>query len=253
MCLILFAFKAHPKYKLVVAANRDEFYARPTAPAQYWDDEPDLLAGRDLTAGGTWMGISKTARIGMLTNYRDLRHLKPGAPSRGHLVSDYLNGNNSAPAYLKQLQAIGNRYNGFNIICGTPDDLYYYGNYGKEVKEIAPGYHGLSNALLDTSWPKVDKGVTDLKMLLNSHEWSADQLFKLLYDDLKAPDERLPDTGVGLAMERMLSPMFIKSPNYGSRCSTLLLIDQQNNVDYIERTYNIADFSYQDSVFNMKW
>ncbi|MEQ8242194.1 NRDE family protein [Fulvivirga sp.] len=246
MCLILFAHNAHPKYKLIVAANRDEFYERPTKPADYWEEHPDILAGRDLEAGGTWLGITKQGRLSLLTNYRDLKNIKSDAPSRGHLVSDFLkNSNIDGKEYLKGISAKGELYNGFNIICGDWNDLHYYGNYQKGVHKIESGVHGLSNALLDTQWPKVAKGTENLKAVMNQDEIDADQLFELLYDDQTAADNQLPHTGVGYEREKMLSPLFIKSDRYGSRCSTVLLVDKNDKVTFVERTYNTSDFTFE--------
>lgn len=252
MCLILFAYKTHPEYKLVVAANRDEFYSRPTEPATFWKDNPAILAGKDLTAGGTWMGINRQGKISMLTNYRDLKNIKQNAPSRGHLVSDFLENEEHAHDYLQQLSEKGDLYNGFNLICGTMDELYYYGNYKSGVHPITSGYHGLSNALLNTQWPKVDKGLNKLRSILKTEKVEPEQLFEALYDDIKAPEHLLPDTGVGLERESMLSPMFIKSADYGSRCSTVLLVSNDNDIHYLERTYNTTDFSYTDRIYELK-
>ncbi|MTI20496.1 NRDE family protein [Fulvivirga sp. RKSG066] len=248
MCLILFAHKVHPKYKLIVAANRDEFYARQTQPAQFWEDNPEILAGRDLEAGGTWMGINKSGSISMLTNYRDLSNIKAEAPSRGHLVSDFLTNNDNSESYLKKVESSGESYNGFNLICGNSDELHYYGNYQQGVHKITPGFYGLSNALLDTPWPKVERGKSKLENIV-SKDFEVETLFETLYDDIKAEDKNLPDTGVGLEMERMLSPMFIKSPKYGSRCSTVLLIDNDDQITFVERTYDINNFSHTDRKF----
>jgi len=249
MCLILFAKNQHKKYKLIVAANRDEFYKRETVQADYWDDHEKVLAGRDLQAGGTWMGVNTNGLVSMLTNYRDLKHIKDDAPSRGHLVSDFLIEEPSASSYLESIAHNGKAYNGFNLICGNADELYYYGNYQTGVYEIPDGTHGLSNALLNTEWPKVVRGKQKLSKLIEQDQVIAERLFETLYDDLKADIIELPDTGVGLEMEEMLSPMFIKSPNYGSRCSTVLLVDQDDNYTYVERTYNIEDFSYTERDF----
>lgn len=249
MCLILLACNTHPKYKLVIAANRDEFYARPTDPAGFWEDEPHILAGKDLEAGGTWMGVNTRGEVSMLTNYRDPLNVKQGAPSRGHLVADFLKNNENASEYLTKIAGEGHLYNGFNMLCGDVDQLFYYGNYHKGVHAVSPGYHGLSNALLNTSWPKVEKGLEKLKNVLSAENVEPERLFKTLYDDVKAPDDLLPDTGIGKEKESLLSPMFIKSPGYGSRCSTVLLVDQNNHLTFVERTYEPADFSYTDRCF----
>ncbi len=250
MCLILFAKNQHQKYKLIVAANRDEFYKRKTTHADFWDDHTNILAGRDLQAGGTWMGVNKNGLVSMLTNFRDLKNIKDDAPSRGHLVSDFLKEEPSASSYLQKLAKNGQAYNGFNLICGNGDELYYYGNYQTGVHKIQDGTHGLSNALLNTSWPKVERGKQKLQDLIDQDQIIVSKLFATLYDDLKADVIELPDTGVGIEMEKMLSPMFIKSTNYGSRCSTVLLVDNDDNYTYVERTYNIEDFSYTERDFH---
>jgi uncharacterized protein with NRDE domain len=252
MCLILFAHKAHAKYKLIVAANRDEFYARPTLPANYWEEESKILAGKDLEAGGTWLGITTSGRISLLTNYRDLTNIKPNAPSRGHLVSEFLKSGANSTAYLEEISGNGSEYNGFNIICGNIDDLYYYGNYQEGVHQINSGIHGLSNALLETPWPKVVNGKNKLHGVIAEQDIEVDSLFGTLYNDMRAPDHQLPDTGVGYEKEKMLSPMFIKSDNYGSRCSTVILVDEENNVLFAERTYNIHDYSFDTKVYRFK-
>jgi uncharacterized protein with NRDE domain len=252
MCLILFAHKAHPKYKLILAANRDEFFARPTLPANYWEEESKILAGKDLEAGGTWLGMTTSGRISLITNYRDLNNIKTNAPSRGHLVSKYLKENVEAEVYLQEVAKNGSMYNGFNVICGDLDNLYYYGNYQQNVHALSSGIHGLSNALLDSPWPKVVSGKEKLGNVITEAEIGMDTLFEALYDDIKAPDNQLPDTGVGYEKEKMLSPMFIKSDNYGSRCSTVILVDKDNNVLFAERTYNVHDYSYDTNVYRFK-
>ncbi|ELR72119.1 hypothetical protein C900_01861 [Fulvivirga imtechensis AK7] len=218
-------------------------------PAAYWEDHPEILAGRDMEAGGTWMGINTKGEISMLTNYRDPFNIKSNSPSRGHLVSGFLKNNENAHDYLQKIAREGHLYNGFNMICGNVDQLYYYGNYSKGVHEIALGFHGLSNALLNTSWPKVDKGLEKLKSAIKGEEVQVESLFKTLYDDVKAPPHLLPDTGIGAEKEQVLSSIFIKSPGYGSRCSTVLLVDNENQIQYVERTYDPADFSYTDRTY----
>jgi len=252
MCLILFAHQYHPKYKLIVAANRDEFYARETQPASFWEDKPQVLAGRDIEAGGTWLGVNKIGEVSMLTNFRDLQNINPTAPSRGQLVSDFLVNNLQASDYLKKVASSGKEYNGFNLICGTQDELFYYGNYQEGVHRIEAGIHGLSNALLNTPWPKVIKGRNKFQQAIEKKVPLVEDLFDTLYDDIKAPKEKLPDTGVGFEKEHMLSPMFIKSENYGSRCSTVLLVDKNDVMTFVERTYNIEDYSYFDKSYKLK-
>lgn len=251
MCLILLSLNDHPNYKLIVATNRDEFYTRRTLQAQYWYDQPKILGGKDLQSLGTWMGMTTAGKIAMVTNYRDLTNLKKDAPSRGHLVSDYLKGDDSPVPYMENVSSQGANYNGFNLIAGNQNELYYYSNYGNGVVPVSPGIHGLSNHLLDTPWPKVRNGLEHFKTVLKSPEIDPEKLFEMLFDDKLAADRDLPDTGVGLEKERMLSSMFIKSPDYGSRCSTILLVDRSDRALFMERTYDTDDFSYVTQRFSI--
>lgn len=250
MCLIFLSVQNHPQYKLIVAANRDEFYQRKTAVAEYWQDHPEILGGRDLEAHGTWMAMNKNGRIAMVTNYRDIKNIKSTAPSRGALVTDYLLESVSAEDYLTQLAPKDSVYNGYNLVVGTPDELWYHSNYKKGVYKLSPELHGLSNHLLDTPWPKVECGVDKMKKVLINESISSEQLFEILFDDKIASDDKLPDTGVGLERERMLSSMFIKSPGYGTRCSTVVLVDKANNVQFSERVYDLKTFTHIQKDFN---
>lgn len=250
MCLIFLAVQNHPRYKLIVAANRDEFYQRRTAAAEYWEDHPEILGGRDLEARGTWMAIRKNGRIAMVTNYRDLRNIKPVAPSRGALVTDYLLETSSPENYLAQVAVKGDNYNGFNLIVGSPEELWYNSNYKQGIEKLSSGLHGLSNHLLDTPWPKVERGLEKMKGILSENRIQSSHVFEILFDDVIAPDNRLPDTGIGLERERALSSMFIKSPGYGTRCSTVILIDQNNSVQFSERVYDLQTFAYTQKDFD---
>lgn len=247
MCLIFISINQHPRYKLVVAANRDEFYNRKTAAAHFWEDAPDILGGRDLEAGGTWLGVNKNGKISMITNYRDPLNINPAAPSRGKLVSDFLDNGADGKSYLSTIPD-PEKYNGFNLIAGTPEALYYFSNYREGITEMKSGLFGLSNHLLDTPWPKVKKGKERMNEIL-SHTFDAKDLFALLANESTASDDLLPDTGVGLTRERALSAMFIKSPGYGTRCSTVLLVDRDNNFNFTERVHDLANFSYIENTF----
>jgi uncharacterized protein with NRDE domain len=239
MCLILFAWKMQQNFPLVLAANRDEFYERPSAPAAFWRDAPDLLAGRDLREGGTWLGITRTGRLAALTNYRDPSSLKIGGPSRGRLVSDYLRGRDAPEDYLQRIAPDTDRYNGFNLIVGDPDSLFCFSNRGGARECLESGIYGLSNRLLDTPWPKVEWGKKALMDLLSEKKGpSPETLFALLADRTRPPDNRLPDTGVGLEWEKILSPRFIASPVYGTRSSTVLLINRKKGVTFMERVFD---------------
>ena len=253
MCLILFAYRYHPGYKLILAANRDEYYNRPTESAQWWKDAPALLAGKDLKAGGTWMGITKNGKVAALTNYRGPGSRDPDAPSRGKLVSDYLLSTSPADEYLETLRRNAALYNGFNLIVGDMDNLFHYSNKEgiKEISPLGPGLYGLSNAVLDTPWPKVVKGKQMLEQqVLNKTEISSGTIFSILGDTRRAPFEQLPDTGVGRAIEKILSPIFIKAPDYGTRSSTVLLVDHEDNVTFMEKSViPPADTEYRFKVF----
>ena len=252
MCLIFISLNNHPTYQLIVAANRDEFYSRQTAPASYWEDHPDILGGRDLEAMGTWMAMTKSGKIAMVTNYRDPKNINPKASSRGKLVSDYLIQPVSPEAYLKALEPHGKEYNGFNLVVGYPNELFYYSNYGSAATTIKNGFHGLSNHLLDTPWPKVQRVKKKFESLLKAAKVEPEVLLEALYDEQRAPAQDLPDTGVGSELEQALSSMFIKIPNYGTRCSTVVLIDKQNEVTYSERVYNTVDFSSRTNTFQFR-
>ncbi|MBI3218075.1 MAG: NRDE family protein [Bacteroidetes bacterium] len=245
MCLIFLAVNQHPIYPLIIAANRDEFYNRQTAPADFWKDHPTIVGGRDLEAQGTWMAMTTTGRISMITNYRDPKNIDPKAPSRGQLVSDFLVSEQTAPEYLKQVESNGKRYNGYNLIVGDLESLYYYSNYRKGIDRIPNGIHGLSNHLLDTPWPKVKRGKEQFQTILNAGV-NAEGLFQFLKNEDKAPDALLPETGIGIDRERALSSMFIKTSGYGTRCSTVILINQQKEVSFTERVYNLQTFEYTD-------
>lgn len=238
MCLIFIGLKNHSKYKLIVAANRDEFYDRETAPASFWEDYPFILGGRDLQAHGTWLGMTQGGRICMVTNFRDLKNIRPDAPSRGKLVTGFLTGRLSAEAYLKKIQVDAKRYNGFSLIAGTVDSLFYFSNYGEGVILLNSGLFGLSNHLLETPWPKVEMGKRRIQALLKASALHPQDLFTVLEDKTIPDDENLPDTGVGLARERALSPAFIQSPGYGTRSSTVILVDYSNRVTFVERVFD---------------
>ncbi|MGD8836601.1 MAG: NRDE family protein [Desulfobacteraceae bacterium] len=238
MCLILFSYEQHPHYRLVLAANRDEFYDRPTAPLGFWQDHPDLLAGRDLKSFGTWMGLTRSGKIAAITNYREPETPKPQAPSRGQLISDFLIGSDRPAAYLKQVKKEADDYNGFNLLVGDTHDLFYYSNRGGEIVRLESNIYGLSNRQLDTQWPKVNNGKKRLKQLLDDHhDIPLEQLLSLLQSQDRPPDDQLPDTGVSKEWERALSPLFIASPGYGTRCSTILTIDRSNHLHITEYTW----------------
>ncbi|MCW5910076.1 MAG: NRDE family protein [Cyclobacteriaceae bacterium] len=231
------------QYKVIVAANRDEFYDRKTAPAAFWKDQPEILGGRDLEAAGTWMAMNTTGKISLVTNYRDPAHINTKASSRGKLVSDFLMSDKLPEAYLRELEPQAKLYNGFNLLAGQLDEWWYLSNYQTGIQKLEAGVYGISNHLLDTPWPKVIQGKEKFSKLLELRIWPED-LFGILYDEQRAEDHTLPDTGIGIEWERALSSMFIKTKGYGTRCSTVLLIDRENRVQFYERSFNIETFSY---------
>jgi len=234
MCLIVFAWRPGHALPLIVAANRDEFYARPTQALTAWDDAPGVHAGRDLEAGGTWLGVGPQGRFAALTNIRD-----PGQPlgprSRGELVAGYLQGELGVEAYLDQVASRSKQYSGFNLLVGDERQLGYLHAREAAPRLLEPGVYGLSNAGLDTPWPKLVKARRGLERLLDSAE--PQQLLTLLADAEPASDGELPETGVGLATEKLLSSVFIASQNYGTRASTVLIVDDQGIRRLIERSF----------------
>lgn len=236
MCLILFAYRVVPRSPLIVAANRDEYFARPAAPAAVWADQPTVLAGRDLSAGGTWLGVSTTGRFAALTNFRNPATHRGDAPSRGQLVAAFLTGRMSARSYVHGLAREAKPYNGFCLLAGDGDHLFFYSNRAEAPREVEPGVHGLANHLLDTPWPKVIKGRAGLDSLTGS-PFSIDDHLALLDDTVPADERGLPQAGVDSERERRLSSLRILSAEYGTRCSTVVRITSAGTIDFAERSY----------------
>ncbi len=235
MCLIAVAWKARADLPLVVAANRDEWRERPAEPAHWWPDHPQLFAGRDLQAGGTWMGVTREARFAAVTNFRDPADKRSTARSRGGLVTDFLLGATSPRAFLASLAARSGEYNGFNLILGDGESLWYFGSREGEAREIEPGIHGLSNHLLDEPWPKVVRARMAMEAALKERDPSP-KLFAALSDAEGAPDASLPDTGVGVEWERRLASPLITGGDYGTRCSTVVTFSSDRGIAFEERT-----------------
>ncbi len=258
MCLIFLSVNNHPNYKLIVAANRDEFYNRKTIAAGFWPTHPGIVGGRDLEAMkpdgtcGTWMAMNKNGKIAMLTNYRDPKNINPLAPSRGFLVTDFLISSIHPHEYLRQLEPSAKAYNGFNLVVGTMDEFFYLSNYKQDIEKIPEALHGLSNHLLDTPWPKVERGKRKMTSLFSKEKINADEVLTALYDEDRALDDQLPDTGIGLERERALSSMFIKTNGYGSRCSTVVSVDRNDLVSFTERVYDLQTFEFAQQTFEFK-
>jgi uncharacterized protein with NRDE domain len=240
MCLLVLAWDAHPRYRLLVAANRDEFHRRPTAAAAPWPEHPGLVAGRDLEAGGTWLGITSGDRFAALTNFREPGRHRADAPSRGELVTAFLTASDPPREYLARLALDADRYNGFSLVAGDSSDLWYLSNRGPGPLPLDAGVHGLSNHLLDTPWPKVVRSRQRFAALIERDEVDAEQLLALLSDREAPQDDELPDTGVGLELERLLAPPCVVSPGYGTRSSTALLVGRDGTTLLLERTLDPA-------------
>ena len=245
MCLILFALNSHPRLPLVLAANRDEFFARPTRAAHFWTmpTTEQLLAGQDLEAGGTWLGINRNGRFAAVTNIRDPSISRQARLSRGKLVVDFLLGNQEPEEYLSMLQTQTKAYAGFNLLAGDTNSFCYLNSDRAEVRTLSPGVYGLSNGRLDEPWPKVRKGKQSLKTLLEQVDVpAADALLPLLQDRTLAPDSELPHTGMPLELERQLSAAFINNARrqYGTRCSTTVTRDSSGLLHFCEQNYDTA-------------
>ena len=240
MCLILIAHRADPRYPLVVAANRDEFFRRPTAAAQYWPDAPHVLAGRDLEKGGTWMGVTTDGRWAAVTNFRDGTPAQSGARSRGELVAGYLRGSVDAQDHMTAVESDGREYHGFNLLAGDAAVTHYLSNRDQGSMMLAAGVYGLSNHLLDSPWPKVERGKRALREALAQGAKPDRLIEKLLaaLSDRSIADERLlPSTGISKDWEKALSAAFIGAPGYGTRASTVLLVDTEGEVYFRERSF----------------
>lgn len=234
MCLIVVAWKARADRPLIVAANRDEWRDRPAEPAHWWNDRPEILAGRDLKAGGTWMGVTRSGRFAAVTNFRDPSDKRSTARSRGELVTDFLRSGGLAESFLAKLAPRAREYNGFNLIAGDGEGLWYFSSREGRPRAIAPGVHGLSNHVLDEPWPKVVRGRLAMDAALADDD-PGPRLFAMLADGQGAPDEALPDTGVGIGWERRLAAPLITGADYGTRASTVLWIDADGRGRFEER------------------
>lgn len=238
MCLILLAHRYSSAYPLVVAANRDEYYRRPTRAAHFWEQAPQVLAGVDCQAGGTWLGITRCGRFAAITNYRDGNRPDTGKRSRGQLTQNFLQGDCPPAEYLRQVDVEAADYNGFNLLVGDGRELFYYSNRQNRITALAPAIYGLSNGLLDAAWPKVESGKSALARALQGTPRSA-ELLQILADDQRPSDSELPATGVPLAWERQLSSRFIRTADYGTRASTAIVVNGRE-VEFSERNFTGA-------------
>lgn len=237
MCLVLFSYNKTPGYRLVLAANRDEFFARPTAPLHWWTDNNKILAGRDMQDEGTWLGVSPNGNFGVLTNYRELPVVGKSFISRGEIVTDFISRSSDPLSFLEKLQKRSSYYRGFNVLLGNVSSLWYYSNRGDGFLEVPSGIHGLSNHLLNSSWPKVERGKMLFSEVLQEKTFNPDSIFEILHDSSRPDESELPDTGIGREWEKKLGPIFITSDIYGTRSSALLTIAENGKITLSERTY----------------
>jgi len=245
MCIILGLWESHLDYPLILIANRDEFHERPTRPASWWGDQSELFGGRDLRAGGSWLGISKAGKLAAVTSFRDARSFtRKEQRSRGLVVRDFLNSDSTSEAFFQDLANQGDEYDGFNLLAGdVREGLLCWSNRDAVLNRIQPGCFGLSNRFFETPWPKVEKGKRLLVEAAGPARVSeegafVEALFGILKDSEQPVDAELPDTGVGPEKERLLSSVFIQSQEYGTRCSTVILLRPDDQLLFCERSYS---------------
>jgi uncharacterized protein with NRDE domain len=248
MCLIVFAYDMHPDYRLVLAANRDEFTSRPTASARWWQ-EPEILAGRDLSMGGSWLGLDRCGRMAAVTNVRNPRESHPGTRSRGEMVPAFLAQPRSGPAFATTLDA--DAYPGYNLLLYDASVLTWHSNRALPPRLLPPGLYALSNAALDTPWPKALRAKKLLAPLLSGRGLGPGALFTLLADTRQPDDADLPDTGIGLDWERLLAPIFIRGEVYGTRSSTVVLQRRNGAVSFFERTFSPGAGGFFEVTYNI--
>ncbi|WP_163377546.1 NRDE family protein [Cyclobacterium sp. SYSU L10401] len=237
MCLITFSWRQHPDYKLVLTANRDEYFQRPTQSLHHWEN--GIYAGRDLKEGGTWLGFHPDGRFAALTNFRDIPNERPRERSRGELVTGFLNGTESPQSYLRQIEESKEHYNGFNLLVGAGEDLYVLSNYGGGIQAVKPGIHAISNAYMDTPWPKVQLAKEQLKSLLASKTPNLDDLLGLLQSRESAPEKELPATGLSGELEKAVSAQFIRVDDYYGTVNTTAVLWHQEGKAKIKEVRTI--------------
>jgi uncharacterized protein with NRDE domain len=246
MCLLVLAWRRHPRYRLVVAANRDEYHSRPAAPLAEWSDIPGVIGGRDLQASGAWFAVDSGRRFGMVTNFREFGRRRSSAPSRGGLIPAYLRSGNSPGAHLRGIETDAPGYAGFNLLLGDPTSLWYASNRADTfARELPPGLYGLSNEFLDTPWPKLVRVRERLAALLDASPAIdgpalVTALFDLLADRETATPEFLPPSDLSPEWARKLSAPFVLDATYGTRCSTVLTITEADELRIAERRFDAA-------------
>lgn len=248
MCLVVLAFQCSDDAPLVVAANRDEFHGRPTRDADWWPDQPDILAGRDLQAGGTWLGVHRKGRFGTVTNYRDADAPKAGVRSRGHLVTDFLLGSQDPCDYLAALDP--DEYAGFNLLLADGSTLAYLSNRGGGLRRLSPGIYGLSNATLDTPWEKVERSKDLLGEIVDGDRINETELMRLLGDRDKGPVDEAKSDWLPFETAHAITAPFIITPEYGTRCSTVVRASGSGKWNFLERRFDAAGNNTGESSYS---
>jgi len=251
MCLILIAWQAREEYPMVVAANRDEFHVRPSAGAGFWSDAPHILAGRDLEAMGTWLGVTRAGRFAAVTNFRDALDEGSGSRSRGLLAREFLESDEAVAAYALRVEAQADAYRGYNLLLGDGRELWWLSNRGNGPRRLEPGIYGLANHFLDAPWPKVVQGKARLGRIMSAAP-AIEPLFELLGDTSVPPDDQLPDTGVGTERERVLGAARIVSPEYGTRCSSALILGRDRRLQFAERSFDVRGAQTETLRFELR-
>jgi uncharacterized protein with NRDE domain len=247
MCLLVIAIRQHEKLPLIVAGNRDEFHSRPTQAAHWWSDIPDILGGRDLQAGGTWLALHRDCRFAAVTNYRDARKEHAGLKSRGHLITGFLTDEKSPLDYLRSID--GEAYAGFNLLVADRNAAAYLSNRGAAMRELPPGIYGLSNATLDEPWTKVTRTKSRLQALIEDDAVNETSLLRLLDDRQKASSSEVRTNGLSFSMAHALTAPFIVLPDYGTRCSTVLTISDEGSARFTERRFDASGRNTGESGF----
>lgn len=237
MCLIVFAYRVIPGTTLLLAGNRDEFYNRPARPVHKWNTSPEIIAGKDLKEGGTWLGIAENGRFATLTNYRDINNIKENAPSRGELVTNLLKSPAEPNRFMASLKNDANMYNGFNLLSFDGHNMWYMNNQESKLRQLSPGFYSISNAFLNSSWPKTEDALNRFTSIIDNHGIDYERIFDSLLNSETYPREQLPETGLTDEMEEAVSSVFIQTENYGTRCSTIVEIGDDNRYSLAERTY----------------
>ncbi len=251
VCLILIAWNTHPRYRVIIAANRDEWRARPTAALGEWQTDPVIIAGQDLQAGGSWLGLSSQGRIAAVTNLRGSTTGSENPRSRGQLVTDFLHQEVAAEEYIARTCAQRMEYNGFNLLVGDLAGLLRYCSADTRYQRLSDGIHCICNGLPSDAWPKAKRSLRLLSVAIKDHQLNPRSLLNLLHDSWQPPDERLPQTGISLELERQLAPIFVTGKEYGTRCSSLIMIEHSGNWLFLERsydTYNPIDCEFRGQI-----